>query len=349
VAPSNRTLHRLVAFARCGLLVSVAASCAAQSIPPQRLAVSPKGVAASQAAPPTAVDPSGAWFAAPPMLFARAAHAVVSSGTALYALAGTNGAPVLEVERFDGAAWTVETTLPGLGVNAPTAVFLNDRIYLIGGFNTTSNVPTGKVLVYDLTTHAWSEAAPLSNPRGGDASAVLDGKIHVVGGGNNVSTLNDHSVYDPATNTWAELAPLPNPEGSPAAVVYGGALYVIGGRSGTDDYGGVYRYNPATNAWEAGPAIDPRGTAGAAEYCGTLYVFGGESQQRNIALNEVLRLNLTSQVWQMAPAMPSARVYPRAVPFGGSIYLVGGSAGPVRSHAAPGLNLVERYHSDCTE
>lgn len=298
-----------------------------------------------------APDPSGMWFPEPPMIHPRAAHAVVSTGDAIYVLAGTddNRRTVMEVERFDGTTWTVETTLPGEGLNAPAAVFLENRIYLIGGFESVSNHPVADVAVYDLTTQTWSSAAPLPSPRGGHAAVVLDGQIHVVGGGNAQRTLEDHSVYDPATNTWTDLAPLPRAKGSPSAVVFEDVLYVLGGRSGPNDFGETHRYNPETDAWEEGPAISPLGTAGAVAYCGTIYVFGGESQARDIALNEVLRLNLPHQVWELAPAMPTARVYARAVLFNDSVYVIGGSPDPVRSHASPGLNVVERYHSDCSE
>lgn len=343
MSPSSRPLQRLELRVTHAVCLGVFVSLAPASIPI---------TAAATAAPAAALaDSSGTWSAAPPLLFARAAHAVVSTETAIYALAGTreDGRNVPEVERFDGSAWTVETTLPGTGLNAPAAVVLNDRIYLIGGFSGTTNTPTNQVLVYDLTTHAWSQAAPLPAPRGGHAAAVLDGRIHVVGGGNNVSTLADHSVYDPASNTWTDLAPLPFSKGSPAALVFSGALYVIGGRSGVSDFGDVSRYDPASNSWQQGPAIEPRGTAGAVEYCGTIYVIGGESQAGNAALGTVLRLNPATQVWEFAPTMPTARVYARAVPFGGSIYVVGGGLAPVRSHATPGTNVVERYHSDCTE
>ena len=56
------------------------------------------------------------------------------------------------------SSWAHETALPGHGLNAPAAAVLGPRIYLIGGFDTTTNVPTAQVLVYDTTTHHWSEA-----------------------------------------------------------------------------------------------------------------------------------------------------------------------------------------------
>jgi hypothetical protein len=152
------------------------------------------------------------------MLHARSAHAVVGVGGSIYALAGSGASgPMRQVERFDGTRWTNETSLPGGGLNAPAAVVLAGHIYVIGGFEGLSNVPTSAVHVYDAATKQWREAAPLSAPRGGHAAVVVDGKTHVIGGGNSQSTIADHSVYDPAADRWADGAPLPRAEGSPAA------------------------------------------------------------------------------------------------------------------------------------
>jgi N-acetylneuraminic acid mutarotase len=296
-----------------------------------------KGASQAQSGPP--------WQSAPPMLHARSAHAVVATGDAIYAIGGTGagGAPVLAVERFDGKSWSDETGLPGEGLNAPAAVAIDGRIYVIGGFKTTTNVPSADVLVYDTKTHAWSNAAPLPAPRGGHAAALLNGKVHVVGGGNSQSTLADHSEYDPATDKWADRAPLARSKGSPALVPFEGKLYAIGGRSGPGDFGDVEIYDPASDRWTAGPAISPRGTAGAAAYCGTIYVFGGESQAERKTLNEVLRLNAAKSGWEQAVPMLSARNYARAVVFGGSVFLVGGNPDVGMSHSAAGSTLVERF------
>ena len=291
----------------------------------------------------------GAWHAAPPMRHARAAHAVVSTGRALYALAGTGAgaAPVLEVEKFDGRAWSAETTLPGDGLNAPAAAILGNRIYVIGGFSTVTNVPTAGVRVYDLARRRWSEAAPLPAPRGGHAAVVLGGKIHVLGGGNSQSTIADHTVYDPAADAWTERAPLPRAKGSPAVVAHGGRLYAIGGRSGPSDFGEVDVYDPATDRWTSGPPIPPRGTTGAVVYCGAIHVFGGESQAAGTTLASVLRLDPATDVWREAPPMPTARSFARAVPIGDAVYVVGGSPTYGSSHSSTGGAVVERYEARC--
>jgi N-acetylneuraminic acid mutarotase len=297
---------------------------------------------------PTSSPPpmiSGIWSDEPSMLISLSAHAVANSGSAIYALAGTDdhGKPVLEVERFDGTQWRMDTTLPGQGLNAPTASIVGNKLYVVGGFEAVTNVPTDEVQVYDLQTHQWSKASRLPSPRGGHVAVVLDGRIHVFGGGNSVSTLADHSEYDPATNIWRDLAPLPRSEGSPAAVVVDGKIYVIGGRSGFSDFGDVYIYDPATDTWSTGPSIEPRGTAGAVYYCSGIYLFGGESQSQRKNLDDVLRLDLKRNVWETVTSMPIARKFVRAVLFMDSVYIVGGSIVPANSHSPIGTASVMRF------
>jgi N-acetylneuraminic acid mutarotase len=292
-------------------------------------------------------EPSS-WETAPSLLHGRSAHAVVTDGTSVYALCGTDaqGRPVLAVERFDGERWLEETTLPDDGLNAPAAAILAGRIYVIGGFVTTTNRATMLVHAYDLTTKRWSEAASLPAARGGHAAVVLGGRIHVIGGGNDVSTLALHSVYDPEADAWSAAPPLPEAKGSPAAVVLDGKLWAIGGRSGLDDFGDVDVYDPAADAWSRAPTIPPRGTHGAAVYRGTIYVVGGESQQRGTVLAGVLRLDQKENRWeQVQPSLPTARAYARAVAFADGVLVVGGSTSAGASHASEGSAIVERFEA----
>jgi len=310
------------------------------------LAIAAVLLIAACSAPLRVVD-AGSWSSAPQMIHARAAHAVVATPQAIFALAGTGtgGLPVLAVERFDGRAWHDETTLPGRGVNAPAAVVVDGRIFLIGGFDTVSNVPVATVRVYDTAARTWSEAAPLPMPRGGHAAVAMEDGIHVIGGGNDRTTLADHDVYDPRSNTWRSLPPLPRSEGSPAAAVLEGSLYAVGGRSGSADFGAVDIYDPVRRTWSTGPPVEPRGTSGAVVYCGALHVFGGESQARRQSLDEALRLG--PRGWESLPRMPTGRNFARAVFFEAAVYVVGGSPTPEPSHASIGSATVERYRARC--
>ncbi len=279
------------------------------------------------------------------MLSAYSAHAVAVSEDAIYVLSGTddNGRLVLDVEKFDGQQWSLETTLPNGGLNAATASIADGKLYLMGGFAGRTDEPTDEVWIYDLSTHVWSQGAPMPSPHGGHAAVAMDGKIHVFGGGNSVSTISDHSQYDPATDTWMKLAPLPRSEGSPAGVVLNGKIYAIGGRSGLSDFGDVYIYDPAVGVWKDGPSIEPRGTAGAVFYCGGIYVFGGESQAHRKNIDSVLRLDLARGVWESVTAMPLARKFARAVVFNDAVYIVGGSVVPANSHAPIGSASVLKF------
>ena len=292
-----------------------------------------------------ALNAAGTWTRVADMQTARSAHAVVATDSGIYVLAGTgpDGKPVTSVERFDGKVWTNEAALPGEGLNAPAAAAIGSSIYLIGGFGTTTNRPMPTVHRYDTGAKKWDTAAPLPAPRGGHAAAVLNGRIHVFGGGNSMSTIDDHSIYDPKANMWTAAAPLPRRMGSPAAVVLNGKLYSIGGRSGPNDFGDVHIYDPATDRWTAGPPISARGTGGAAVVGGSILYFGGESQAAQTVLGDVLRLAPGATDWVKDAPMPIPRNYARVVTFRGAIYVVGGSTEYGASHSSKGSTIVERF------
>jgi N-acetylneuraminic acid mutarotase len=293
-------------------------------------------------------EPGPRWHEQPPLLEGRSAHAVTGDRETVFAVGGTgtDGRPVLAVERYDGGVWEEETRLPDGGVNAPAAVLLHDRLYVIGGFVGTTNVPTDRVHVYDMRTRRWSEAPPLPAPRGGHAAVVVAGRIHVIGGGDDASTLALHTVFDPRSGTWTERAPLPSPRGSPAAVVVRRQVWVIGGRSGPEDFGDVDVYDPPTDSWRSGPAIPPRGTHGAVFFRGAIHVFGGESQAEGRVLGAVLRLDPRSRRWRQVTTLPTPRSYARAVLHDGGVLVVGGSTAYGASHASAGSKAVDRLGAE---
>lgn len=286
----------------------------------------------------TTAGASGTWGKAPRLPTPRSAHAVVVAAGAIHVLGGPGGD---RVDRFDGHTWSLETHLPGGIVNAPVAVALGTKLYVIGGFLGATNLPTADVWVFDLSARTWSAGPPLPAPVGGAAAVVLGGRIHVLGGGNNVSTVATHYVLDPNTGQWTTAAQLPRAEGSPAAVVRGGKIYAIGGRSGFSDFGNTYIYDPAADAWTRGPSIPPRGTAGAAVWRGSIYLFGGESQSARSVLGGVFRLAPGARAWRRIGRLPTPRNYARAVVFRRRIYVVGGSKSAGDSHAARGSRVVE--------
>jgi len=330
---------RLSSIVACVGLIVMLSACGSEPV---------KDTPATTPAPPAQIG----WGKGPTMAYPRSAHALVSTGDAIYAIAGsgTRRNPVFQVERLEGAVWMTESALPiETGLNAAAAVENAGLIYVIGGFEGTTNTPTSKMFVYEPASLEWVEGPDLPAARGGHAATVLDGKIHIVGGGNSERTIADHDVFDTSKGTWTSAAPLPRAMGSPALVAFDGKLYSIGGRSGGEDFGDVYIYDPATNAWTSGPSIDPRGTSGAVVYCNAIWVIGGESQARGEALSEVLKLEAGGTEWVKETPMPTARNYSRAAVMGGKIYVAGGNTTPdAMSHSSEGTAIVETYNGECS-
>lgn len=77
--------------------------------------------------------------------------------------------------------------------------------------------------VYDPATNQWTAKTPLGLSRPGAASAVLDGKLYVMGGSrfnaktDAWETLDITIVYDPATDAWTRRASMPGPRTDIAA------------------------------------------------------------------------------------------------------------------------------------
>ncbi len=76
--------------------------------------------------------------------------------------------------------WTTGAPMPTLRTEV-TAAVLKDDIYVIGGFDESSQV-TDIVEVYNVTNNTWTKATSLPGPLHHTAAASYDGKIYVVGG-----------------------------------------------------------------------------------------------------------------------------------------------------------------------
>jgi N-acetylneuraminic acid mutarotase len=127
------------------------------------------------------------------------------------------------------------------GSSTPTASPYGGGV--IGGkfYLTAMSQYTGdaRFSVYDPATNRWTPKPILGGARRGAATAVLSGKLYVMGGSrwnaarDGVDTLDITSVFNPITNLWSERARLPSPRAGIAAttVMLNGTprIEVIGG------------------------------------------------------------------------------------------------------------------------
>src|SRR6266478_3544418 len=118
------------------------------------------------------------------------------------------------------------------------AARIDGKIYVVGGrigstfiIGLSNNVSTNEV--YDVAKDTWASVLGMPTPRSGVGVAVLNGRMHVLGGeaylNDLVGTYKTHEAYDPKTNAWERLPPMPTPRHGLAVGEIGGKMYAISG------------------------------------------------------------------------------------------------------------------------
>jgi len=249
--------------------------------------------------------------------------------------------------RYDPQAdeWTALTQIPE-GVHHAPFQYHDGRLYILGGFRETGFDPAGNVRIHDLTTGTWSEGAPMPTPRGAAGWALLDGRIHVIGG--NVEdaaavrdmpgvritedrSVNVHEAYDPATDTWTRLQPMQTPRNHLGAAASGGRIHAVLGRADGDFTMTTHEiYDPATDSWSTAQDV-PTGRSGVAvvEHRGFIYAFGGERiGDDGRTYDDAERFDPRTGSWLRLPPMPSARHGLGAAAIGNAIHVISGGPEP---------------------
>jgi mono/diheme cytochrome c family protein len=110
------------------------------------------------------------------------------------------------------------------------------RLFAIGGRDTDVGAILGENDAFDFSQAEWAtELAPMPTPRAGYGSAVVDGRIVLLGGELPERTNAEVEAYDPKTDSWTVLEPMAQPRHGIQAVPCGGDLYVAAG--GAEPYG----------------------------------------------------------------------------------------------------------------
>lgn len=241
--------------------------------------------AADDAEPASDVPTStGVWEERAPLLEANSEMAVAQLDETLYVLGGypSSRQTVSTVQIYDAAtdSWRFGAPLP-VGSNHAAAAAVDGTVYIIGGQPTSSGGGPflQDVYAYDPASDTWSQRADMPTWRGGQAAAVVDGKIYVAGG--RPPHGHDFAVYDPAADAWTVLPEMPTARNHFALLAHDGLLYAIGGRFGAGFASEVTDiveiYNPQTESWSTGtPMPTPRSGHNAIVANGCLHVLGGE-------------------------------------------------------------------------
>lgn len=187
-----------------------------------------------------AYDPkANSWSPIADLPAPRAAHTMTTLGDKIYLVGGVTAAST--------ALWIYEPTTDRWDAHhkpMPTArehlisVAFENKLYVIGGETPNSDGSGNETYqrvtaneVYDPAADSWTTLSPTPTARSSSTAAVLDGKIHVVGGENVQDTcvFAQHEVYDPKTDQWTTDSDLPTPRHGVVSGVVDNRWYTIAG------------------------------------------------------------------------------------------------------------------------
>jgi len=242
-------------------------------------------------------DPKNdSWTKKEDMPTGRTNYAIATVGDKIYLIGGD---PFLnKVEVYDPITnmWDTVRSMPSKRQHVSCAV-LDNKIYVIGGLEDICCPPfpercnwekcaviSNKNQVYDPKTDTWKNLSPMPTPRHGLDMVSIHGKIYVIGGMGDKSSmwtpLSIVEAYDPSTDTWSKQQVLPIPRDGYAYSVQNDKIYVFGGwiaeKKQSDD---ILIYNIDLNSWTISSKIPYKTGACAYATIGEkIYLFGGDNE-----------------------------------------------------------------------
>jgi N-acetylneuraminic acid mutarotase len=293
----------------------------------------PLPVAPAQPEAPQTAPYVGEWQSGATMPTPRSEMPVAVVDGIFYVPGGFGG--VSSFEAYDPAAdmWTTLASLPQ-GRHHLMATGHQGQVYLFGGAQGTSWLPTNTTWRYDPADDAWTEETPMPETRMAGVAVSLGDFIYVIGGMGGTQAL---LRYDPAADSWEALAALPRAREHVSAVSFENEIYVLGGRwSDAGALASVDIYDPESDAWRSGvPMQEARSGFGATVVDGKIAVAGGEilGARPWIALASA-EIYDPEDGWTYLPALPvTLHGLPLAAE-AGALYALGGSdkAGDIDNH-----------------
>jgi N-acetylneuraminic acid mutarotase len=303
-----------------------------------------------------ALEVGNSWAEKAPMLTARAYLGVAVVNGKIYAIGGSSasetgscstgqsygGQEVNTNEMYDPSSnsWLTESPMPTARASFSIAVYQN-LIYCIGGYSTLTSFnpqvtpfPYFDVAaneVYNTATNTWTNEAPMPSPRYSAATAMVDGKIYVIGGSsmngflmnNSVSYYNVNQVYNIQTNTWTTKTPPPVPLDARVSAVLDGKIYVLAMNQTWVGNQVLEIYDPANDSW----SIERNNIH---DFCFTAAATSGVLAPKRIYFfgeQETDIYNPFTGNWTLGTAAPTDRLIASVAVVNDTFYLIGGRTG----------------------
>ena len=277
----------------------------------------------------TAAGP--AWASVPDIPTRSEAMVTGTYNGVLYAGLG-DGEDILTLNTFfayDPATgkWTQKASAP-YSAAAAAGGFIGGKFYTEGGVAVSPDYELSiedTTQIYDPATDTWTTGAQNPNATSSGGSAVLDGKLYVVGGTTATSQpLTTVSVYDPSTNTWGTAASYPEPIADEACAAVTGKLYCAGGvnAAGGNEPTDAFAYDPAKNSWKRIASLPiSLATSASGSADGRFLISGGFTGADATVTNQGFAYDPAMDWWTPLPNAPVARFWATGAM---GFYVVGG-------------------------
>lgn len=218
-------------------------------------------------------------------------------------------------------------------------------------------------IMIDSFAEEWQVISELPTGRLAFSTAVVDGKIYLIGGTlfeneDGPFGLSTVEVYDPKTSTWRRVADMPTARALPATAVVDDKIYVTSGYSAIDRRivnikasTAVEVYNPRTDTWERKKDMRlPRYQLGVGVVAGKIYAIGGYVPPQNRKPEAPGRVDLVevytpaTDTWAKRAKMPTKRDGFGVGVVNNHIYAIGGRGWPLVGPGGPFLKVIEEYN-----
>ncbi|XP_077284603.1 kelch-like protein 35 [Arctopsyche grandis] len=205
---------------------------------------------------------SGQKFGMSPLKIGRynAASATISRGSSsdVYLIGGLTspGRTLNSVERWNSDSQSWVSNVPGMlqPLHAHAASVVDGRIYVTGG-SLANKVTVNTVQMYSPETNSWSYRTPMNSSRFCHLSAVIRGRIFVVGGCgvyyNAATVMSNVEAYDPNSNSWTSITSLPSPRTGGNVCLFQNRIVFIGGRAPNGYVSEVMEYDDGNGSWNS--------------------------------------------------------------------------------------------------
>jgi N-acetylneuraminic acid mutarotase len=188
-----------------------------------------------------------------------------------------------------------------------------------------------QVAAVEIAADTWTQKADMPTARHYLGSAVVDGKIYVIGGAPvQCGITKAMEEYDPASDIWMPRADMPTARLGVRAAAVDGIIYAIGGWAGDtatcwgELLSTVEAYDPAADTWTTKTDMPTtRSHSAIAVVDGKIYVIGGQGDG-NIILSAVEAYDPATDTWTTKADMPTAR-WTAACVVDGRIYVFCGN------------------------